>query len=90
MTLSRADLEEYSGLPGEMLNRFSEIIPVKNPTRDELFLSYQGIEESINFQGSDKERMQAADEAIKNLQGFRGLESYAIAIARKALSQEGR
>ena len=90
VTLSRADLEEYSGLPGEMLNRFSEIIPVKNPTRDELFLSYQGIEESINFQGSDKERMQAADEAIKNLQGFRGLESYAIAIARKALSQEGR
>ena len=90
VTLSRADLEEYSGLPGEMLNRFSEIITVKPPTRDELFLAYQSIETAINFPCSDKERQAAADYATKNLQGFRGLESYAIAIARKALSQEGR
>ncbi|MFZ4778333.1 MAG: AAA family ATPase [Terrimicrobiaceae bacterium] len=90
VTLTRADLEEFSGLPGELLNRFSEIIPVQPPTRDELFLAYRAISEKINFETSDKERMEAADEAIKNLQGFRGLESYAIAIARKALSQEGR
>ena len=87
ITLTRADLEEYSGLPGEMLNRFSEVIPVKGPTRHELFLAYQGISEAINFETSDKERMQAADDAIKNLQGFRGLESYAISIARQAISK---
>jgi hypothetical protein len=37
ITLTSADLEEFSGLPGEMLNRFSEIIPVKSPTQRKLF-----------------------------------------------------
>lgn len=86
--LTRADLEEDSGIPVELWNRVGEIISIRCPDKNELSRAYQEIEIALGIEASEKERTQAANEAVLSLQGFRGLEEYAIKCARAAISQK--
>ena len=88
--ITREDIENHSGLPTEFLNRVGQIIEVAPPGVADLEAAYRDLEAAVGISTTDKARRAAARDAVMSLQGFRGLESYAIDAARKALSQENR
>ena len=88
--ITREDIENHSGLPTEFLNRVGQIIEIAPPGVADLEAAYRDLEAAVGITTTDKERRAAARDAVMSLQGFRGLESYAIEAARKALARENR
>ena len=88
--LTREELEAESGIPVELWNRVGEIIQIKGPHKLELCHAFEELEIAIGFERSEAERMREAAACVNSLQGFRGLEAYAISTARKALELQKR
>lgn len=90
LEITRADLEEKSGLPTEFLNRAGLVIHVAPPTAKELANAYKTIEGAVGFAGNEKARVSAANQAAIELKGFRGLEEYALQCARSVIAKRPR
>ena len=86
--ITREDIEQHAGLPTEFLNRVGPIIEIAAPGVSDLEKAMFEIEKAAGMSGTEKERRAAARAAVLNLQGFRGLEAYALEAAKKHLAQK--
>ena len=88
--ITRADLEEHSGLPDELLNRILPIYNLPAPRPDDLLAVYAEIDAITGADIGDKARVAMANEAIAGMKGFRGLAEYAIISATASLKKKTR
>jgi len=86
-SITREDIENHAGLPTEFLNRCGPLIEILPPGVEDLEKAMAEIEKAAGISGTDKERRQAARRSVLNLQGFRGLEAYALEAAKKHLEK---
>lgn len=86
-TLTYTDIAESGWLPDELLTRLSTYVEVKAPTVDEVSASMLEIEETCGLVIPKSHREGRARAAVMAMQGFRGLQQYALDCAEKSLDE---
>jgi len=75
-------------LPDELINRTGAFVHLAPPSMDDMRSAMLRVELAAGISIDEKEREAYADEIVSRMQGFRGLENYALRIAQRALRSE--
>ena len=71
-------------LPDELINRTGAFVHLAPPSLDDMRSAMIRVELAAGISIDEKERECYADEIVTRMQGFRGLENYALRIAQRA------
>ena len=75
-------------LPDELINRTGAFVHLAPPGMTDIRLAMIQVELAAGISIPEKERETYADEIVSRMQGFRGLENYALRIAQEAFRME--
>ena len=75
-------------LPDELINRTGAFVHLAPPGMTDIRLAMIQVELAAGISIPEKEREAYADEIVSRMQGFRGLENYALRIAQEAFRME--
>jgi hypothetical protein len=82
------DVIASQGLPDELINRTGFFIHLSPPGLSDMRAAMIQVEKAAEIIMDEKEREGYAEEIVSRMQGFRGLETYALRVAQKALLME--
>jgi hypothetical protein len=71
-------------LPDELINRTGAFVHLAPPSLEDMRSAMIRVELAAGISIDEKERECYADEIVTRMQGFRGLENYALRIAQRA------
>lgn len=85
LSITHDEIVESQWLPDELLNRMGWMIECKPPTADELSVAMEAVEQACGITVPSTERDAHAKQCTLSMQGFRGLENYAIRCAMHSI-----